>query len=179
MHRRALLTATLATPLAVLAARPAFAQTLLERLAGTSLGANGFVQIAAISDNFEIESSRLLLARSQHPQIRAFAERMIEHHGMLSNEMRALPEASTRMPAALDERHTNMLLTLRRQEEVDLLNRYYVEQQIEGHTETLAAYEAYASNGDVPALKAFAERHTPMIREHLQAARALQGQPSR
>lgn len=170
MRRRTLLT----TAFMAAATTPALAQGLLERLAGTGTGANAFVQVAAISDNFEIESSRLVLARSQHPQIRDYAQRMIEHHTMISTEMRALPEATTRMPASLDERHTNMLLTLRQQEDVDLLNRYYVQQQIEGHEEALAAYEAYANGGDVPALRAFAQRHLPMIRQHLEMARALQ-----
>jgi putative membrane protein len=171
MRRRALLATTL---LATAASIPAHAQGLLERLAGTGTGANAFVQVAAISDNFEIESSRVVLARSTHPQIREFAQRMIEHHTMISTEMRALPEATTRLPANLDERHTNMLLLLRQQEDVDMLNRYYVQQQIEGHTEAVTAYEAYANGGDVPALKAFAQRHLPMIRQHLQMARALQ-----
>ena len=169
MRRRALLTASF-----LLAASPVLAQGLLERLAGTSTGANAFVQVAATSDNFEIESSRILLARSQHPQIREFAQRMIEHHTMLSAGMRALPEATTRMPAALDERHSRMLTVLRQQEDLDLLNRTYVQQQIEGHEEALAAYEAYARGGDVPVLQAFAQRHVDTIRRHLEMARALQ-----
>ena len=171
MNRRALLTTAIVAGFAA----PASAQGILDAIAGTGTGATAFVQLATISDNFEIESSRIALARSQHPQIREFAQRMIEHHTMISTEMRALPEATTRMPAALDDRHTNMLLTLRQQEDVDLLNRYYVQQQIEGHTEAVTVYETYANSGDVPALKAFAQRHLPMIREHLAAARALQG----
>jgi putative membrane protein len=177
--RRRLLTLPLAATLATGLAATATAQGLLERLAGTSLGATGFVQVATISNNFEIESSRLLLARSQHPQIREFAQRMIEHHTMLAAELAALPEATTRMPAALDERHGAMLATLRRQEEVDLLNRHFIEQQVEAHTETLAAYEAFAANGDVPALRAFAERHVGTIRQHLEMARALQAPQQR
>jgi len=176
MRRRAPLTNAFATGLtAGLATAPVHAQSLIERFAGTGVGATTFVQMASISDNFEIESSRLVLARSTHPQIRDFAQRMIEHHTKISTEMRALPEATTRMPASLDERHSNMLQTLRAQEDVDLLNRYYVQQQIEGHTEAVTIYEAYASGGEVPALKALAQRHLPMIREHLAAARALQG----
>lgn len=179
LHRRRLLALPLAAALAAGLAANASAQGLLERLAGTSLGATSFVQVAAISNNFEIESSRLLLARSQHPQIRAFAERMIEHHTMLAAELSALPEATTRMPAALDERHAAMLATLRRQEEVEWLNRHFVDQQVEAHQETLAAYEAFAANGDVPALRAFAERHVGTIRQHLEMARALQAPQQR
>jgi putative membrane protein len=169
MRRRALLTALAATT-----AVPATAQTLLERLAGTGFGASTFVELASISDNFEIESSRILLARSTHPNIREYAERMIEHHTMLSTELRSLPEASTRLPAQLDERHADMLAVLRQQQDVDMLNRYYVQQQIQGHEEAVAAYEMYAANGDVPALRSYAQRHAPLIAQHLAQARALQ-----
>lgn len=179
LRRRSLLTLPLAATLATGLAGTATAQGLLERLAGTSLGATGFVQLAAISNNFGIESSRLLLARSQHPQIREFAQRLMDHHTTLSSELAVLPEATTRTPAALDERHAAMLATLRRQEEVDLLNRHFIDQQIEVHEETLAAYQAYATNGDVPALRAFAERHVGTIRQHLEMARTLQAPQQR
>ncbi len=169
MHRRSVLAASFAA-----AASPAFAQGLLERLAGTSTGATAFVEFAAVSDNFEIEASRILLARSQHPQIRDFAERMIAHHTMMSAELRALPEATTRMPSTMDERHSRMLVLLRQQEEVDMLNRFYVQQQVEAHEEALAVYDAYAQGGDVPALQSFAQRHVGAIRQHLEMARALQ-----
>jgi putative membrane protein len=174
MRRRALMTAL---PLAAFAAgrlAPANAQGILGLIPGTGVGANEFVQLATISDNFEIQSSQIVLARSQHPQIREFAQRMVEQHTAMSKELQGMPEASTRQPAALDDRHSNMLTLLRQQEDVDLLNRYYVQQQVEAHEEALAGFEAYASGGEVPALKAFAQRYAPTIREHLQMARALQ-----
>jgi len=173
MRRRLLL----ALPVAALAfGLPAVApaQTLLERLAGTSFGANSFVELASISDNFEIESSRILLARSQHPQIRQFAQTMIEHHTMSSQELLSLPEATTRTPARLDDRHATMLTALRSTENEDMLNRLYVQQQVQGHEETLAIMQAYAANGDVPALRAFAQKYQPVVARHLEQARALQ-----
>jgi putative membrane protein len=171
MRRRALLTLI---PLVALAARGAAAQTVLERLGVATLGADRFVRIAAIGSDFMIDSSRLLLARSQHPLIRAFAERMVEHHSMMSGELRAMPEATMRLPPTPDERHAGLLRTLRAQEEVEFLNRHYVEQQVEAHREMLAAFVAYADEGEVPALLGFARRHAPTIHQHLEMARALQ-----
>jgi putative membrane protein len=174
MRRRALMTLAFTAA----ATAPAHAQGLIEqlidRLAATGRGADVFVQIATSGNNFEIESSRLLLARSEHPQIRDYAQRMIEQHGMMAEMLGSLPEASTRTPGAMNDSHTDRLLTLRRQESVDMLNRYYVEQQIEAHEWSVRAYETFAANGEVPALKAYAQRFLPMMREHLQAARALQ-----
>jgi putative membrane protein len=169
MRRRALLTALAATAVA-----PASAQTLVERLTGTALDANSFVQLVTIGDNFEIQSSRILLERSTHPTIRDFAQRMIDDHTMLSAELRSLPEATTRQSAQFDERHADMLEVLRRQPDADMLDRWYVQQQIQAHEETVRIYETYAANGDVPALRSFAQRHAPMIAQHLAQARALQ-----
>jgi putative membrane protein len=174
MRRRLILsTALIAAPLAA-SAVPARAQGLLDLLAGTGAGATRFVQLVTVGNNFEIQSSQLVLARSTHPQIRDFAQRMVEQHTALNAELSALPEASSRTPAALDDKHTGMLLTLQQQENVDLLNRYYVQQQIEAHEEAVAAYEAYAAQGEVESLKTFAQRHLPMIRQHLETARSLQ-----
>jgi putative membrane protein len=171
MRRRALLTLI---PLGALAAREARAQGVLERLGIAPISADSFVRSAAIGNDFAIDASRLLLARSQHPTIRAFAEHMIEHHSMMSSELRALPDAGTRLPPTPDERHAALLRTLRNQEEVEFLNRHFVDQQVEAHREMLAAFIAYADNGEVPALRAFARRHAPTIHQHLEMARALQ-----
>lgn len=176
MQRRALMTFILGgtTVAAGSASAQSLVQNLIDRLAGTGAGADVFVQIAATGNNFEIESGKVLLARSQHPQIREFAQRMIEDHTMLARELAALPEASTRVPSALDGQDTTKLITLRDQTDVDMLNRFYVQQQVEAHEEAVAAYQTYAQNGEVPALKAYAQRHLPMLQQHLQAIRALQ-----
>jgi len=170
MNRRILL---LAATLPVIAL-PARAQTLRERFAGTGAGATVFVEFATISDNFEIEASRILLARSTHAGIRPFAERMIMQHGQMANELRSLPEATTRQPAQFDQRQADRLAVLRQQQDPDMLNRWYVEQQIQSHEEMLEAYRIYAENGDVPALRSHAQRYAPLIEENLKAARALQ-----
>ena len=159
---------------AALVAAPASAQTLLERFAGTGAGATTFVQMVTISDNFEIESSRYLLSRSQHPQIRQFAQMMVEHHTMTSRELQAIPDAATRVPAQLDERRTGLLLALRNTDNEDLLNRTYVQQQVDSHEEAVMVFETYANGGEVPSLRTFAQRHLPLIRQHLEMARALQ-----
>jgi putative membrane protein len=99
---------------------------------------------------------------------------MIEHHTMLSAELRAMPEATSRQPAQSDERHADMLEVLRRQQDPGMLDRWYVEQQIQAHEEAVRAYETYAANGDAPALRSFAQRHAPLIAQHLAQARALQ-----
>ena len=174
MRRRALMTAALLVPpLGVVAGR-ARAQNLLDLFAGTGAGATRFVELVTIGNNFEIESGRVLLSRSTHPQIRDFAQKMVEQHTALNAELAANPEASSRTPAALDDKRTRMLITLKEQEGEDMLNRYYVQQQVEAHQEAVPVYEAYAARGEVASLKSFAERNLPVIRQHLAMVQALQ-----
>ena len=84
-----------------------------------------------------------------------------------------LPEATTRLPPELDDRMQAKLASLRGYEGDDL-NRWYVQMQVESHTEAAQLFESYAANGEVPALKAFAQKHLPEIRRHLEHAQALQ-----
>ena len=169
MRRRHLL---LATAL-LLPGLPAFGQHFTQQLAATGAGATLFVNRATNSDNFEIESSRILLAGSSHPQIRAFAQQMIEAHTATSAELRAMPEASTRLPSGLDDRLQAKLIALRGYQGNEL-DRWYVQMQVEAHEEALELFEMYAFAGEVSSLKEFATRHAPALRRHLELARSLQ-----
>lgn len=172
MNRRSLI---LASALA-LPALPVLAQSssgLLNLFAGTGAGATAFVERVTIASNFSVDSSKTLLEKSTHPQIREYAERVTTDHAAILAELRALPDAATRLPAGLDERAQERLIRLRGFEG-DELNRWYVQMQVDSHKEMVEIFEAYAGNGEVPRLKEFAERRLPAMRMHLAAAEALQ-----
>jgi putative membrane protein len=168
MLRRALIATAFALP-----ASAGFAQTGLLNVLGGS-GAANFIDAAAMSDLFEIESSRILLIGSRHPQIREFAERMVVHHTVSTNELRIIPEAADRNPPALDQRHVS-LLNLLRAAEGDLLDRTYVDQQIDAHEEAIVLYRTFANaEQQVTPLRAFARKQLPLLEQHLVLAKALQ-----
>ena len=170
MKRRTLLATALALP-----ASAALAQQtplgLLNALGGA--GPEHFIDMAGMSDLFEIESSRILLIGSRHPQIREFAQMMIEHHTRSTNELRLIPAAAARNPVDLDERHERLLNVLRAAQG-DLLDRTYIDQQVDAHIEAIQLYEVFLQNRTPSPLRDFAERNLPMIREHLARARAFQ-----
>jgi len=172
MNRRTLLLASVMT----LPALPVLAQSssgLLNLFSTTGAGANAFVEQATMANTFGIESSRILLAGSTHAQIREYAERMIAEHTAMSNELRAMPDAATRLPSGLDDRLQAKLIELRRYQG-DELDRWYVQMEVESHRQALEFYEAYAANGEVPNLKSFAERNVGKVRMRLQQAQAFQ-----
>jgi putative membrane protein len=170
------LAAVLAAAAATVTAVPPAKAQMLERMI-SEVSPTTFVQQAAVSDQFEIETSRLALQRSNHPQIRELAEMLIRDHTASANELMALPEGSTRISGGLDESHQRKLVQLTGYHG-DEFNRWYVQMQVEAHEEAVRLFQAYAENGQVPVLKAFAQKHLPRLQLHQQQARSLQVQPA-
>jgi putative membrane protein len=142
-----------------------------------TIGANGaslvstpkFVESAAISDMFEIASSKLALTRATSPEIKTFAKAMIAAHEGTTAALKktlATANAGVTPPAAMDERHTGMLdeLTKATPEQFDAK---YLDQQTQAHREALGLMDSYATHGDNAALKTLAAETKPKIQMHL------------
>lgn len=154
---------------------PANPATVAEAEAPGPETAGGFVTRAALSDMYEIESSRLALERSQSAPIRAYAQRMIDEHTRMSNEMKAaVAQAGLQAnpPSVLDAERTELIRELRESGPGDFDGKY-VDQQTESHENALNLFRGYANNGDNDALKQRAALGAPMIENHLQTVRAL------
>jgi putative membrane protein len=135
-----------------------------------------YMQMAASSDLFEIQSSQLALQMSQNAAVRAFAQMLIADHTRMSNEMR-LAAATAGLPPptpALMPQHAQMLEQLRTSQPFDLA---YRDVQIAAHQQALQLHQNYASSGDNPALRTLAARAVPVIQGHMAHAQTLAAPP--
>src|SRR3954462_5120529 len=57
-----------------------------------------FAESVAQSDGYELAAARRALAQSRHPQVRAFAERMIADHGHMAEALAEAARASGLKP---------------------------------------------------------------------------------
>jgi putative membrane protein len=138
------------------------------------LFAPGYSRMAASSDLFEIESSRVALQQSRNPQVRQFAQTMIDHHTRTSAEMMQIaqqaglnPPPPTMLPpqqAAFDRVRAAGPM------EFDAV---YKREQIAGHQQALSLHQGYAAQGDLPPFRDFASRTVPIIQQHLDMASGL------
>ena len=137
----------------------------------------GFVGGAANGDMYEIESSKLALQKAKNPELKKYAQRMIDEHTKTSADLKAAAKGAgdVVIPTAMDERRQGMVDNLR-QAPADGFDQVYIGQQTASHTENVELHQTYAENGDNPALKALAAKHLPMITQHLQQIRAMGGQ---
>ena len=138
------------------------------------LSAPGFMMMAASSDQFEIQSSQMALQMSQNPQVRAFAQTMIDHHSRTTAELAQLAQANglTPPPPTLMPNH-QALLDQVRAAPMGQFDAAYKNAQITSHQEALTLMQNYAAQGDLPPLRDFAGRTTPIIQQHLVQAQSL------
>lgn len=149
-------------------AAPALAQT------SSSPSTQDFIKQAAISGMFEIESSKLALEKKV-PADRHFAEHMIRDHKKMAAQLEDLVRADhikAELPTALDDEHNKMLDKLR-SENGESFDKDYDQMQQQGHEQAVSLFQAYAQNGDNPALKRWAAKTLPTLQQHLAMAQKL------
>jgi putative membrane protein len=126
--------------------RPASSEQAAERPtavgtggAGADVKSNGeFVDDVAVKNMAEIELSRMALEKATSPEIKAFAQKMIDDHGVAGDSLKSVVSASSMAwPSQLDDRHRKIVDELKKARAADF-ERDYLKAMIEGH-ENLAA----------------------------------------
>jgi putative membrane protein len=173
-------TLVLAFAAATLMAAPAFAQSVGEKtginaMTGTAPSTQDFVTQAAVSDMFEIDSSKLAQANSQDAKVKSFAAKMVTDHTATSTELKGLVSSGkvkAGVPAAMDSSHKSKLEKLQGLKGQDFDKQYDSDQEA-AHKNAVSLFERYSKGGDNADLKAFATNTLPHLREHLKMAEDL------
>jgi putative membrane protein len=156
---------------------PVRAETLGEKtgvnsVLGMAPTTQDFVTEAAVSDMFEVQSSKLAEERTTGPT-KAFAEKMIQDHTKTTSELKPLAEkAHVAPPTALDDTHKKMLEKLQGLKGDDFAKQYHSDQD-KGHEQAVSLFERYSKGGDNPEIKAWAGQTLPHLQEHLKLAQNL------
>ena len=128
-----------------------------------------FTPQAAMSDMYEITSSKLATTMATTPALKAFATKMIAEHTATTKALKAAKAKDNVIalpPVKLDAEHQSLVDALKGTKGADF-DTLYKTQQTDAHTKTLALMQGYAANGDKPALKAFAADTAPKVKSHL------------
>ncbi|MDD4616982.1 MAG: DUF4142 domain-containing protein [Alphaproteobacteria bacterium] len=133
-----------------------------------------FVRDASVGNLFEIMSSEMAVQRSQNPQVREFAQRMVDEHTAVGNQLKAItsaPNSGLPQPeTSLDANHQKMMDALSQAADFD---KQYVDQQATAHDSTIALFTDYTKKGTNDALKRFASDTLPTLQDHAQRVSSL------
>jgi putative membrane protein len=171
MDRLALLAA------ALVIASPVAAQSVGERTGinaalGRAPATADFVGMAAVSDMFEIESSKLAQQKADAAS-KAFAAKMVADHSKTSSELKSLAQrAKVEVPKQMDSAHQQKLDKLKGLSG-DNFDSEYDSMQVQAHEDAVSLFERYAKGGENAGLKQFATKTLPHLQQHLKMAREL------
>jgi putative membrane protein len=165
--------------LAISLAGPVLAQSAAEKsgvnsLIGVAPKTEDFVQEAATSDMFEIESSKLALDRGD-AATKTFAQQMVTDHEKTSSELKALISAGkvkAQLPSAMTSAQQDMLDKLKGLQGDDFIKQYHSDQE-SAHEDAVNLFKRYGEGGDNAELKAWAASTRPALEHHLQMAKDL------
>ena len=144
---------------------------------GDAQTAAAFVRAAAASDLYETEASRLAGQRSQNPEVKRFAERMLRDHGKTTGELKGMlgqiqGVSAQQMPTSLDQQHQALVRQLQGAQGAEF-DRLFAQQQLQSHQAAVELFRAYAQSGDDARLKQWASQTLPSLEEHLREAQQL------
>jgi putative membrane protein len=160
-----------------LLATAAFAETVGEKTGiNSTLGiaptTKDFVQEAAVSDMFEIQSSKLASFKLGGRE-KSFADQMIADHTKTSTELTQAAQATNvPVPKNLDSSHQKMLDKLN-SESGDTFRRDYFSDQVSAHEDAVSLFRRYGNKGDNAGLKSWAAKTLPALQHHLDMAKGL------
>jgi putative membrane protein len=134
-----------------------------------------FVNAAAASDKFEIESSRLAQASGSSAPVKSFAQHMISAHTASTAKLNATiagmsPPLVPNETLNADQQALMASLMGKSGAELDVA---YAAAQVTAHQKTLAMLNAYANGGDNPKLVGLAKGMIPTVTAHLNSAKGL------
>jgi putative membrane protein len=131
-----------------------------------------FVTKVAISDMFEVQSSKLA-AQKGNAEVKSFAKRMIKDHTKTTQELKGIVgKAKAKLPKTMDADHQQKLAKLQKAGGNDF-NSIYASMQVQAHEDAVKLFEGYSNAGDDAQLKAWAGKTLPNLKEHLEHAKKL------
>ncbi|CAN5912209.1 DUF4142 domain-containing protein [soil metagenome] len=134
-----------------------------------------FIKQAAGAGLYEVEASKLAAQRAQSPQVRKFAQMLVQQHTAANTQLKSLAEdKSYTFPIEMPSGKRSTLAALS-QSHGAAFDAAYVEQVgIKDHKTDIEHFETAARSAKDPDLKAWAGKTLPSLKEHLAAAQALE-----
>lgn len=177
------LTIAMMSGVALAFATPLFAQAQMSPsdvgaspMTGTS--ASDYVKLAADSDMYEIQSSKLALTRSKRADVKGFAKQMIADHTKTTQSLKAALSNQDRKisppPMMLSDANKSKIDLLRKAPK-GTFDQLYLQQQLQAHQMAWSLHDGYATDGQDPALKQVASTAVPIVEQHLSMLKGMSG----
>jgi putative membrane protein len=135
-------------------------------------GDRKFMEKAAMDNMAEVQMGQMAQQKTQNPQVKDFAGRMVQDHTKASDELKQLASSKgVSLPAEVDREHKKHGDELQKKS-ADKFDHEYMEHMVKEHKKDVKEFEKQAKSAKDPDVKAFAQKTLPTLQAHLQAAQA-------
>lgn len=136
-----------------------------------------FLEEAAQSGHAEVEGSRLALESASSPAVKEFAQKMVDDHTKAHDELIALAQRKGFTPPDEPSMVQRTEILGLRALSGETFDRMYAARIGEAaHENAVELFQRASAEAKDPDIRAYAEKHLPKLREHLEAARAMRQQ---
>ena len=121
----------------------------------------------------EVQLGQLTLQKSSNDQVKQFAQRMIDDHTKMGDQMKPIAQqVGVEVPNHVSKKDQAVMAKLQGLSGT-AYDQAYVKDMVKDHKEDLSEFQMEASNGQDPAVKDAASQGSKVIAEHLQMVQQL------
>lgn len=121
----------------------------------------------------EVEVGNVAQNKGQHERVKGYGAMMVRDHKAANQELMSLAAAQgVQLPASLSAEKQKMVTAMQAMQGKTFDN-HYMGMMVTDHQRTIAEFERQANNGNDPRLKAWAAKTLPVLRMHLDSAKAI------
>jgi putative membrane protein len=121
----------------------------------------------------EVQLGQLTLQKSQNQQVKEFAQKMVDDHTRLGEQMKPVAQQLGVKVPDEPSKKDRQLIEKMQSLSGSAYDQAYVKDMVKDHKQDLSEFQAEASNGQDPNVKDAAAQGSKVIAQHLQMAQQL------
>jgi putative membrane protein len=134
-----------------------------------------FISSAAEANLAEIDIAKMVGQKSTDPAVKDFANRMVTDHTQANQKLASVAEMNgVKLPTEASATERNQKSELEKLSGAQL-NDAYLRDELQGHKETISAFESEIEHGQNQEAKNYAEQTLPTLQDHIRIAEDVAG----
>lgn len=137
-----------------------------------------FLMDAAMGNNAEIMMSQLAVQKAGSPDVKSFAQMMVDHHTRANQELAQMAQQmGMTLPSGVAPNNQILMAGLQNLSGADF-DMAYIKQQLGNHAMAVDMYEMADDDAKDRGLKTYAKRNRPIVQQHYEMVRNLDNRMS-
>lgn len=132
-----------------------------------------FMMEAASGGMMEVQAGQLAAQTASSDRVKAFGNMMVQDHTNANNELRALASSKNVMLSdSMMAKHRQHIDMLKKKTGKDF-DKAYMSMMVQDHNEDVSKFQMESNNAADADVKAFTSKTLPVLRTHLDSAKAI------